>query len=483
MICVTGAERSVDELARRLKAHAEAGLMQEARLDLLDHLDDSLFPLLARTPRLMVTCRGQAEGGGFGGTEADRAELLGRALACGPAYLDLELSAPAELRARLFAARGETRLICSVHRFKPGLPSPETMAELAAAPADVLKVALTVEDAVELEPLRELLRGECRPVVRLGMGAGGAGLLSRALYRRFRSPWTYVVPDGAPVVAPGQLTLGEAAAMRLELEGLTPLGLVGGPQVMHSPGPPVYNRLFARRGWPYRYLPVVTRRPLEVLSLLELLGFKGLTVTMPAKELFMGQVAGWLRPDDKRVGALNTMTAGPAGWYGANTDQDALTHLLLPWRGANALVMGAGGAARAALAALAKLGCHTTVAGRDARRAERLAREYGATPVSWDARGDVPFKVLVNATPLGSDGEADPLPDQGDLTEAVVVDAVLSPSPTPLVRRALRSGAERVFDGPSWWVLQGSAQMLLLVGESVSSDELAHELDACWRST
>jgi 3-dehydroquinate dehydratase / shikimate dehydrogenase len=479
VICVTGAERSAQELAQRLEAHEADGVMQEARLDLLHSINDAVFDLLARTPRLIVTCRCRTEGGGFMGTEVERAGIMRRALAGRPDYMDLELSAPAELRGKLFGVRGETRLICSLHRLEPGPPAPEVMAELAAAPADLLKVCLTVEDAVELEPLRGLLQGESRPVIRLGMG--DAGQASRVLYRRFRSPWTYVVPDGAPAVAPGQLTVGEARAMRLEDQDLTPLGLLGGPQVMHSPGTPVYNRIFSRRGLPYRYLPVVTRRPLEALSLLQLLDFKGLTVTMPAKELFMGEVTGWLRPDDKRVGALNTLSFFQQGWYGANTDQDALTHLLVPWRGASALVLGAGGAARAALAALAKLGCPATVCGRKTGRTELLAQKYGATAASWEARGDVPFKVLINTTPVGADGDGDPLPAGVDLTDAVVVDAVLRPSSTPLVHRAVAAGAERVFDGPSWWVLQGSAQMMVLLGESVSSDELAHELDACWR--
>jgi len=481
MICVTGGERSVDALARRLEAHQGDSVVQEARLDLLDVLDDAVFDLVARTPGLIVTCRGQAEGGGFTGAEADRAEILRRALAGRPAHMDLELSAPPELRAELFDARGETKLICSLHRFEPGLPPPEVLKELAAAPADMLKVALSVEDAVELEPLRALLRMERRPVIRLGMG--DAGQASRILYSRFRSPWTYVVPDGSAAVAPGQLTVGEAEAMRLSDQDLTPLALVGGPQVMHSPGTPVYNRIFSRRGLPYRYLPVVTRRPVEALSLLQLLDFKGLTVTMPAKELFMGEVAGWLRPDDKRVGALNTMSLFQHGWYGANTDQDALTHLLVPWRGATALVLGAGGAARAALAALTKLGCPATICGRKARRTEQLAGQYGATAREWEARGDIPFKVLINATPVGAGGQGDPLPAGVDLAGAVVVDAVLRPSPTPLVSRARAAGAEEVFDGPCWWVLQGSAQMMVLIGESMSSDELRQELDACWRSS
>ena len=477
MICVTGAERTVAALARRLEANADDETLQEVRLDLLEQVDDELFELLARTRRLVVTCRGRAEGGGFSGDEATRTDLLRRALARGPAYIDLELSAPAHLRAALYANRGETRLICSLHRFEPGLPSDEELSGLAGAPADMLKLALTVEDAADLVPLMALLPGEARPVLRLGMG--GAGLLSRALYRQFGSPWTYVVPTGAPVVAAGQLTVAQAAALRLEKEGLIPLGLVGGPQVTRSPGPPVYNRLFTRRALPYMYLPVVTRRPLETLPLLEQLGFGGLTVTMPAKEQLLPAVDGWLRPADEKVGALNTMARKGDRWLAANTDVDAMVNLLSPWAGHDALVLGAGGAARAALAALAELGCPSAVTARQAHRAERVARSTGAATIPWEDRGQHPARLLLNTTPVGSDGAGDPLPPDANLADRVVLDAVLRMEETPLLGRARAAGAV-CFSGPDWWVRQGAAQLPLITGQPASVAELELDLAASW---
>ena len=477
MICVTGAERSLEALARRLQAHAADETLQEVRLDLLRDHGGPLFELLARTPRLVVTCRGHAEGGGFKGDEARRTELLRLALACGPEYIDVEISAPAHLRAALFAERGQTRLISSLHRFEPGLPSPEELRALTDSPADLLKVALAVEDAADLLPLMELFPREQRPVLRLGMG--DAGLLSRALYRRFASPWTYLVPPGAVLVAPGQFSTAEAQAMRLEHPGLTSLGLVGGSQVMSSPGPPVYNRLFSRRSLPFRYLPVVTRRPLEAMPLLERLGFGGLTVTMPAKEPLVSAAAGWLRPADSKVGALNTLVRQGDGWLAANTDVDALVNLLSPWAGEEALVLGAGGAARAALAALTELGCPRTVTARNADRAQHVASSTRSSTVPWEDSGRQTCRLLLTTTPVGSDGLGDPLPRGAQLRGRVVLDAVLRWEPTPLLRRARAAGAI-LFSGADWWVRQGAAQLPLLTGYPATVAELELDLAACW---
>ena len=86
---------------------------------------------------------------------------------------------------------------------------------------------------------------------------------------RFGSPWTYVVEEDAPVVAPGQLSVAQAEAWRVERgRSLTPLALIGGEQVLRSPGPGAYNRLFSRLGLPFIYLPLVTRRPAEALALI-----------------------------------------------------------------------------------------------------------------------------------------------------------------------------------------------------------------------
>lgn len=473
MLCVTGAEQRLEQLSRRLDDQRDAPL-QEVRLDLLESLDDDVFALLEARSDLVLTCRGSAEGGGFDGSETERRQVLGRALDSGPRYLDLELSIPAELRRELYQRRGETKLILSWHRFEPGgLERPE-LDRLAGEPADLLKVALALEDAAQLAPLRRLLAGQQRPVLRLGMGP--AGLLSRALYGAFGSPWTYVSAGRAVATAPGQLTVNQARRWRVGAEALTPLALVGGPQVISSPGTEVYNSIFSRRGLPFIYLPVVTLRPVETLALLEELGFAGCSVTMPAKEVLAGEVQRWLPGGGEELGALNTVLLQGGRRTGGNTDVTALGRLLGRCKSRRALVLGSGGAARAAVAALDSLGCSVAVAGIEAPQTEALARQFSAQVVAWEARAGAAFDVLVNSTPVGSAGKHSPMPPGVDYNGRVVLDAVLRAEPTPL-RKEVEAGGGQALGGLDWWVEQGAEQTSLLTGEKISVEELKEALD------
>jgi 3-dehydroquinate dehydratase/shikimate dehydrogenase len=467
--CLTGAERTAAEVAARIAAHPD--LLHEVRLDLLERIDDELFPLLG-SPRVIATCRRRDEGGAFAGSEAERARVLERALAAGPAFLDLELSTERTTRERLRSTE-RTRIILSCHAFG-GLEEGRARARsLAAEPgADLLKLAVSVDDPAELAVLRELLPAERRPVLRIGMGP--AGLLSRALPDRFGSPWSYVVAAGAEPIAPGQLDLARVLAWRLHEAGrLTPVVLLGGEQVLRSPGPTVYNRLFAARGLPYLYLPVASARPRETLALLEALGVAGASVTMPFKEALL-PAAATLDAHARAAGAINTLRlAGDR--RGALTDAGAAERLLSGRAGQPALLLGAGGAARAIAVALRALGCPLTVAARRLEQAAAL-EPLGAHAVPWADRGEVAFAILVNATPCGSDGASDPLPAGVGLAGRCLLELVLArDTPTPLVARARTEGAE-VIDGIAFWLEQGALQLAAMLDLRVTPGELREYL-------
>jgi 3-dehydroquinate dehydratase/shikimate dehydrogenase len=481
MLCVTAAERNAAALASRLRAHADAAL-QEVRLDALDRIDDSLLELVGRRDRV-VTCRSRDARGAFGGTERERFELLSRVLRRGPGYLDVELSSDPELRRELFARRGKTRIVLSHHEWTAGRAGlrGESLAalarQLACQPADVVKIAVTVDDAAELGSLRDALPHETRPVVRVAMGP--AGLLSRALPARFGSAWTYVAADGSAGTAPGQLGFSQARAWRVDERAvLTPIGLVGGEQVLRSPGPTAYNALLAARGAPFIYLPVPTERPVETLALLEALGFAGVSVTMPAKEALLERVHA-LMASAARAGAINTVRLCHGRRVGLNTDVAAVRLLLSDLGGARALVLGAGGAARAAVVALLEQGCSVAVSSRSAERARSLGAALPVASVPWEERDRTPFDVLVQATPCGADGVADPMPPGVEWAGRTVLDMVLVPRASPLLVRVARGGG-RAIAGIEMWLRQGALQLSALTGLRVEAEELRTHLPEPW---
>jgi len=473
VICVTGGESRAEKLAARLAAHQHFPL-QEVRLDLLDRVDEHVLPLL-RSPRLIATCRAVSEGGRFRGSETERLAVLRRALEQSPGFLDLEARTPAPLKDELLLRRGSTRIILSCHAALSELEREPAAEALADPRADGLKLAVAVEDGAELRALRRLLPQEERPVIRIGMGA--PGLLSRALPARFGSPWTYVVPDGENAVAPGQLTVSQAAAWRVpEADTLAPLVLLGGPQVLQSPGPRVYNGLFAARRLPFLYLPVISNQPSETLKLLEELGCRGASVTMPLKEQIL-PLLDEIDPPAQELHAVNTVLLEGGRRVGFNTDHQAIM-ALVGQCGGRSLLLGAGGVARAALAALQSHGYSVTISSRSDSRAEGLATEAGASWVPWAKRYGVPFELLVNGTPCGGDGVSDPIPDHSSWAHRTVLDLTIGGprGRTPLVDR-VSAGGGRAISGLQMWLEQGAKQMTILLGQPVRAEELEEHLD------
>jgi shikimate dehydrogenase/3-dehydroquinate dehydratase type I len=471
MICVTGSEATVEALASRIRALPEAPL-HEARLDLLDHVTPEAVSALPEPDRLIVTCRAVEEGGQWRGDEPSRLALFRAALDAGARYVDVEAAAPDGTWQDLHGRFGAARLVASEHRFEPAGAEPEVLASaqrrLTLRPAATLKLAVAIDDVVDLDGLRRLVPGDGRPLVRIGMGL--AGLPGRIRYDVLGSPWTYAAAPGTAATAPGQLGWEELqafAARRAER-----LLVLLGWELGGSPGPQVYNALAAAQGLPFYYLAAPTRDPVRALAVLDHFGLRGASVTMPHK----GPAADLaVRLDDNaaRLGAVNTLTLDDTGgWLGHNTDGmgvlGAFGDRLPP--AARVAVLGTGGAARAAVAALVQAGHRVFVVGRRGEAATALARDHGGTPVAPDDLPALDFHALVNATPLGADGRS-PVVQPFDWQGKAVLDMVLRPRWTRLLRDVQEGGGRPVF-GTEMWVHQGAAQWRLLTGHPVTPERL-----------
>jgi shikimate dehydrogenase len=244
-------------------------------------------------------------------------------------------------------------------------------------------------------------------------------------------------------------------------------GVLGFP-VAHSRSPVMMNAAFAELGldWRYLRLPVPPERFEETARALPGSGYRGANVTIPHK-LAAHDLADELSDAARAIGAVNTLTFGEDGRIaGDNTDAggilDALRELLPP----TALVLGAGGAGRAAAWALAEAGVEVTVWNRTPERAANLAADLG---VSASERPG-PAELLVNATSVGlhPTDSLDGLP----LVDArVVVDLVYGGVQTPFARWAEERGA-RLVDGLEVLVCQGARSLQLWTGEEPPVDAM-----------
>ena len=238
--------------------------------------------------------------------------------------------------------------------------------------------------------------------------------------------------------------------------------------------PAIHSAAFRRLGldWVYLALPVPPRSLGPAVAGLRALGAAGVNVTMPHKEAVAGhldQLAG----DAEGTGAVNTVVRAGERLVGHNTDVEGFREFVsanagYDLAGKRAVVLGAGGAARAVVKALEELGATgIVVVARDEARAKgvrEIAAEIPVKVAGWSAGPDEASgaDVVVNATPIGARGER--------LLEGtrfgpgqLVVDLIYMPPSTPLVEAARRDGAD-AWGGLGMLVHQAAASFRIWTG-------------------
>lgn len=240
-------------------------------------------------------------------------------------------------------------------------------------------------------------------------------------------------------------------------------GVLGWP-VAHSRSPAMHRAAYAALGltdWHYQKLPVPPDVFAETVRSLPAAGYAGANVTLPHKEAALA-VADEATDAAREIGAANTLTFGPDGAIHAdNTDAPGLIAAIGEPLPPSALVLGAGGSARAAIWALTRAGVDVRVWNRTRERAEGLG-----VPIADEPAGT---GMLVNCTSVGLE-EPDALPADPEGFD-VVVDLVYRDGGTALVRRARAAGA-RVVDGLEILVRQGALSFEAWSGRPAPLDDM-----------
>jgi shikimate dehydrogenase len=271
------------------------------------------------------------------------------------------------------------------------------------------------------------------------------------------------------------------------------LGVLGDP-IHHSLSPTMHNAALAELGLDYVYLAwrVAAADLATAVAGLRAIGVRGFSVTIPHKQAIMPLLAE-ITPEAAAIGAVNTVWATPQGWAGTNTDVAGFIAPLAggrDWSGARALVLGNGGAARAAIAGCAHLGFGAiAVVGRQATKLATLQADWAKSPqpppLTVHAWEDLPqclaaVDLVVNTTPLGmgalaaesplSGFELAQLPDQ-----ATVYDLIYNPRPTRLLQLAAARGLTPL-DGLEMLVQQGAAALSIWLGQPAPVDTMRSAL-------
>jgi len=250
------------------------------------------------------------------------------------------------------------------------------------------------------------------------------------------------------------------------------VGLIGDP-IAHSRSPAIHNAAFAALGLDWVFVPFPVRAGLgrDAVAAVRTLGIAGLSVTMPHKA-DVADTCDELTPAAAALGSVNTVVLRDGAVVGDSTDGPGLIaafhgHGVDP-AGRRVLVLGAGGAARAIVDALGRAGATVTVAARRAEAGDRAAAlAPDATAVSFDVIDEAvaAADVVVNATPIGMQGEPPPFDPARLRPDQFVYDTVYHPSPTPLLRAALQRGIHAA-DGLSMLVQQAALAFTIWTGEA-----------------
>ncbi len=461
LLCVTVSAPTTRELIAGRRTAEQQADMVELRLDGVKDVDVRAA-LDGRARPVIVTLRHPSEGGRFVGAEEDRMRLLEEALAAGAEFVDIEWRTGSGALVRSHP----DRIVLSLHDFA-GVPDDLTqqLHAMARTGAAVLKIAVTPR---RLSDLSQLLGAQSRVTDRrlVVIGMGSRGIATRVLPARFGSAWMYAGSEPQT----GQLT-ADQLLNDFRFRSVTPAtsvyGIAGAP-LAHSLSPAMHNRGFADARLDAVYLPFESEDWSDIECAAGLFSVAGLSVTAPLKSDAFRSAAS-RDATTERVRAANTLKRAESGWQARNTDVPGFLAPLrgVDLRGKRATVLGAGGAARAVVAALMDAGARVAISARRPRCAADLAQSSDAMTADWPPPSGS-WDLLVNTTPVGRAPHADvsPMPP-GELRGELVYDLNYNPPVTQLMRDAVAAGCE-VIGGLEMLVAQAELQFEWWTGQRPS---------------
>lgn len=442
MLCVPIVGPTRQDLKRQIAAaEATKGVhLLEFRADLWDELyyPHSILPVI-------LTLRGKQP-------EAKRL------LASSPAYIDLMHDTPLSFVEEIGREFPQVKRIISYHNYER---TPEDLSvvlqQMRSLPAELYKIVCLATSSSDA--LRMVALSQKEPDL-LAISMGERGQITRLLAR----PWSFAPLVCQEASALGQLTVEELYTIYGRdslVEAPALYGLIGNP-VTKSLSHLTHNRLMQKLGLSARYGKMVVD-PEELPHFLRLareVGWRGLSVTIPLKELVLPH----LDEIDERaraIGAVNTILFSEGHLVGYNTDAAAALDAIesrFAVAGRRMVILGAGGAARAILYEAQQRGAEIVVLNRTAERAKSLAAERGIAYGTLDSlkqeclRG---YDILVNATP-----DPMPVPEGQILPGSLVMETKTNPKMNPFLESAVARGCQIVY-GYEMFVNQAVGQFAL----------------------
>jgi 3-dehydroquinate dehydratase/shikimate dehydrogenase len=294
---------------------------------------------------------------------------------------------------------------------------------------------------------------------------------------RAGSVFTFASATAGEETAPGQVTAQDLRNVyRIEqVDAATRVYGVAGDPVNHSLSPAIMNAAFRRENVNAVYLPLHAKTLKDLLNCVREIPIHGISVTMPYKESILSHLDN-TDAHTAKIGACNTVVRAQDGkLYGFNTDASGvlrpLERRLSSLEDAKILVLGAGGAARAAVFGLKERGAEVYVLNRSVAAGQKLARSARARSVKRADLRKLTFDVIINATPVGMGNTKEtPLQDK-EINARYVFDMVYDPGETRLLKLAKERGAQ-IIPGVEMFIHQAARQFEIWTGKPAPWDEM-----------
>lgn len=487
-VCVAVAGADAAEMTEKAEALIHDNTFIEFRLDYLAHPATALPKIKRFTefhPHATVigTCRRVASDGKFRGSIASQLEILTKASAAGCQLVDIEMQSAMRCNAQqLHKLHSKAALILSYHDFRSTKHLHETFQKMLEIPADFYKIASTATTLSDNVAMIKFLEENSGKNSLIGLCMGEQGIISRVLGVRAGSVFTFAAVSKDEATGPGQVTAQELrSTYRIEqVDAATRVYGVAGDPVAHSLSPAIMNVALRRENVNGVYLALHAKTLKDLLTCVHEIPIHGLSITMPYKESIVSHLDN-TDSQTAKIGACNTVVRAQDGkLYGFNTDAVGVVRPLeqrMTLEKAKILVLGAGGAARAAVFGLKERGAEVYILNRSAIAAQKLARQARARTIKRPDLKKLSFEVIINATPVGMTNTRESPLTADEIKAKYLFEMIYEPQETQLVKFAKERGVE-VISGVEMLVHQAARQFEIWTGKPAPLDDMLSVVNA-----
>jgi 3-dehydroquinate dehydratase/shikimate dehydrogenase len=481
-VCLALSGEMVEDMIESAESLAQDNPFVEFRLDYLKQPLAALSKIRSflETHHYVTaigTCRRAENGGKFKGSLAKQLEVLTKANAAGCQIVDLEMQSALKSKPEALARlRSRGRLLISFHDFRATRNLDGTLEKMLKLPADFYKIVTTATTLSDNVAMMKFLQAHSDKHALVGLCMGEQGIISRVLGVRSGSVFTFGAVSADLQTAPGQVSARDLRAIyRIEqVDPATRVYGVAGDPIEHSLSPVIMNAAMRRENVNSVYLPLHAKTLKDLLYCIREIPLHGLSVTMPYKQSIVEHLDN-TDAHTTKTGACNTVVRGQDGkLYGFNTDIAGVIRPLeqrLTIENAKVLVLGAGGAARAAVFGLKERGAELWIMNRTSAKGQKLARQAKVHSIKRADLRKLAFDVIINATPIGMGNTRDcPLKDE-EIKARVVFDMVYDPVETRLLQVARTKGIA-VIPGIEMFVHQAARQFEIWTGKPAPADDM-----------